>query len=298
MKKTIAWIAALALLAAAPALAGGLGLALPGDDAFAARCARGAATEAAALGFEMTAETWRDDPADAVARLAGQGAEGVAVYAGDPAAALPAIDAAAAAGLPVVLFDAIEEPEGADVCACVGSDLRACGAQLADWVGGQTDGEAVVAVVEGGDSDGSVLRMRGFVEQCAGDHPSIAIVAAQSGGLTREGGAAAARAMLESQPEISVVYAVSDDMALGAADACRALGRTDVLLVGMDGLPEAFEAVLDGALSATLDRRPEAIGAGAIRALADAVAGKAREEKAVVIEAAVVDAALAGERMN
>jgi ABC-type sugar transport system substrate-binding protein len=81
-------------------------------------------------------------------------------------------------------------------------------------------------------------------------------------------------------------------MALGAVQACKQLNRTDIICVGLDGNPNAFESVKAGELTATLDCGPVAIGANAIKALGDAINGVALEEKVIEAETTVVDITL------
>ena len=102
----------------------------------------------------------------------------------------------------------------------------------------------------------------------------------------------AAMDMIQAHPEISVIYGLSDEMALGAVQACKQLNRTDIICVGLDGNPNAFESVKAGELTATLDCGPVAIGANAIKALGDAINGVAREEKVIEAETTVVDITL------
>jgi ABC-type sugar transport system substrate-binding protein len=65
----------------------------------------------------------------------------------------------------------------------------------------------------------------------------------------------AAALMLRAHPEVTVVWAANDSMALGALDAVRAVGKepgVDVLVGGMDLLARALERVADGQMTVTL----------------------------------------------
>jgi len=102
----------------------------------------------------------------------------------------------------------------------------------------------------------------------------------------------AALDMIQAHPEISVIYGLSDEMALGAVQACKQLGREDIICVGLDGNPNALESVKAGELTATLDCGPVALGAHAIKALAEAIDGVERTEKVIEAETTVVDITL------
>lgn len=58
--------------------------------------------------------------------------------------------------------------------------------------------------------------------------------------------------LLQSFDNIDAVYAANDEMALGAAQAIEAAGKSDdIFVMGNDGTDEALEAIADGTLGAT-----------------------------------------------
>lgn len=301
MKKTCALILALSMLLAAAASAEGrLGFLLPAaDSSFSSSCIEGAnsAAEARSYALEILTPESEDDYAalaglleDAVAG----GILGVAVCGIDPETLKPAIQRANEAGIPVVLFNTVTAPNGAEAYACVGCDQYDGGARIADWVNEKTGGEAGVAIVEGLPSDATAQRLSGFVDRCAEMYPGVSVAASQSGNWSRGKSMDAALDMLQAHPEISVLYCLSDEMALGAVDACRQLNREDILCIGIGGSPAALELVASGELAATLDCHPADIGAQAVQALIEAVDGAERSDKIVRIDAAVVDADVIG----
>jgi ribose transport system substrate-binding protein len=252
---------------------------------------------AEALGYELVimAPESEDDYATQTSMMEDfitQGVKGIAVCGINLDALIPAIKKANEAGVPVVMFNTITELEGVDVYAYSGYNQYNGGGKIADWVNAQTGGEAVVAIIEGLPSDYTTQRMGGFVDRCAEAYPGITVVASQPGDWVREKGMNAAMDMIQAHPEISVIYGLSDEMALGAVQACKQLNRTDIICVGLDGNPNAFESVKAGELTATLDCGPVAIGANAIKALADAIDGVERTEKVIEAETTVVDITL------
>ena len=264
---------------------------------FYASCIEGATPVAEALGYELVimAPESEDDYATQTSMMEDfitQGVKGIAVCGINLDALIPAIKKANEAGIPVVMFNTITELEGVDVYAYSGYNQYNGGAKIADWVNEQTGGEAKVALIEGLPSDYTTQRMGGFVDRCAEAYPGIELVASQPGDWVREKGMNAAMDMIQAHPEISVIYGLSDEMALGAVQACKQLNREDIICVGLDGNPNAFESVKAGELTATLDCGPVAIGANAIKAIADAIDGVEREEKVIEAETTVVDATL------
>jgi len=81
---------------------------------------------------------------------------------------------------------------------------------------------------------------------------------------------------LKNDKNFQVVVARNDQIALGAAqaikDAALRPGK-DIIVIGMDGIEEAFEAMVAGDLNCTVECSP-LIGARAVQALRDLRSGK------------------------
>jgi ribose transport system substrate-binding protein len=247
-----------------------------------------------ALGYELEilAPPSEDDYATQTSMMEDfitNGVKGIAVCGINLEALKPAIKKANEAGIPVVMFNTITELDGVDVYAYSGYNQYNGGGKIADWVNEKMNGEAKVAIIEGLPSDYTTQRMGGFVDKCKEAYPGIEVVATQPGDWVREKGMNAAMDMIQAHPEINVIYGLSDEMALGAVQACKQLNRDDIICIGLDGNPNAKEAVKAGELDGTLDCGPVAIGANAIKALADAIDGVARDEKIIEAETTVVD---------
>lgn len=79
---------------------------------------------------------------------------------------------------------------------------------------------------------------------------------AEDGGWNRQQGKEiAAKALKQYGDQIEVVFCNNDAMALGALEAIQDAGRTvgkDILLSGIDALPEAVEKVLEGHMTGTV----------------------------------------------
>ena len=65
--------------------------------------------------------------------------------------------------------------------------------------------------------------------------------------------------LLQSNPEITGVYAENDEMGLGALTAIKAAGKVpgeEVKIVSIDGIREAVQAVADGEYNAVIESNP------------------------------------------
>ncbi len=165
------------------------------------------------------------------------------------------------AGIPVVLVDRGVDVEGGSLYATlIASDFVEEGRMAARWLAQATGGKARIAELSGTvGSDPAIDRQRGFAEVLA-QNPGMVVILSHSGEFARAKGKEVMEAFLVARgDEIDAVYAHNDDMALGAIQALDASGRlpgTDVLVVSIDGVKAAFEAMAAGKLNATVECNP------------------------------------------
>jgi ABC-type sugar transport system substrate-binding protein len=184
-----------------------------------------------------------------------------------------------AKGRPVVNIDSPIDQQaakalGVRVTAYVGTDNLAAGRLAADAMARSVDGGAGVAVIGGIPGDAtSEARIRGFTDG-AGGRFTVAHIAAAD--FDRGRARLVTEELLRSGPPIRGVFAVNDQMALGTADAVSAAreGRSSVAVIGVDGIPEALDAVKRGALAATVAQYPSTMGQLGLEACVATLRGK------------------------
>jgi simple sugar transport system substrate-binding protein len=103
-------------------------------------------------------------------------------------------------------------------------------------------------------------RKKGF-EQVLAKHPDMKIVKSQSGDFTRAKGKEVMETFLKSPEgkQLTALFAHNDDMALGAIQAMEEAGvkpGKDILIVSIDGVRGAFEAMAAGKLNCTVECNP------------------------------------------
>lgn len=180
---------------------------------------------------------------DDVDDLITQGADVLLINPVDPQGIAPALASAESAGVPVVTVD--RPADGA--VAHVGRDNvemgQLVGEAVAEALG--ADGGTIVEIQ--GDAGGTVAmdRSEGFHAAFEGND-AVTFVEGPYAEYIRANAVAAMQDLLQSHPEVAVVYAHNDDMALGALQVLQENGRDDVLVAGVDGLMEAVQAIADG----------------------------------------------------
>ncbi len=174
---------------------------------------------------------------------------------------IPAVMAAKAAGIPVVLLDrrvdeSLAKP-GEDYVTFIGSDFIQEGQRVAEWLQANKPGGAKIIELEGttGSSPAND-RKKGFDDALK---EGYTVVASQSGDFARDKGRQVAEALIQAHPDADVIYAHNDEMAMGAIAALEAAGKTpgkDVLVLSIDGGKEAVQAVVDGKIAAVVECNP------------------------------------------
>jgi galactofuranose transport system substrate-binding protein len=177
---------------------------------------------------------------------------------------LPAVMKAQAAGIPTFLVDRSVDPNvakaGEHYIAFLGSDFVDQGRRVAEWTIENFDGDKGIIVELEGTTGSSPAndRKKGFDEAIAKD-PRFEIVASQSGDFARDQGRQVMETLLQSHPDVNIVYAHNDEMAIGAIQALELAGRTpgdDVLIVSIDGTRDALQAIIDGKMGVTVESSP------------------------------------------
>jgi simple sugar transport system substrate-binding protein len=165
------------------------------------------------------------------------------------------------ANIPVILADRrVDAPEDMYV-TFIGSDFIEEGRRAGQWLADKTGGKAVIAELQG--TVGSAPandRKKGFAEVIA-KYPDMKIIKSQTGDFTRAGGKEVMQAFLKSPEgaQITALYAHNDDMALGAIQSIKEAGKQpgkDILIVSIDGVRGAFEAMVAGELNCTVECNP------------------------------------------
>lgn len=168
---------------------------------------------------------------------------------------LTAVDEAVArvrrAGIPI--FNCINRLRHAeDYVTFVGAEDAVMTARVAERLINEMGGGGKVVILEG--TAGTITareRMRGFLDAVE-RFPGIQVLGCLTGNFLQDCGEAAMRELLAEHPRIDGVLAANDSMALGAIQALRKAGRHS-LVVGVNAVPEAVQALKSGDLLATAD---------------------------------------------
>ncbi|NMA13591.1 MAG: sugar ABC transporter substrate-binding protein [Chloroflexi bacterium] len=124
-----------------------------------------------------------------------------------------------------------------------------------------------IAVLEGFPGDVNTTRLNGFLDAIAG-HDNLKVVSSQVANWTRTDGQSVTENLLISNPEINFIYGLYDEMALGALAAVKQAGRLDdIAIAGYDNTRDAYDSILGGELTATVNTAAKEQGTNLIKAI-------------------------------
>lgn len=198
----------------------------------------------------------------------------------------PVLREAQKAKISIILIDRgvnVDDPEL--YATLIASDFVAEGKMAAEWLAKKMNGKAKIVELQGTPGASPAIdRKRGF-EEGLKENSGMRILASQSADFRRSQGKEVMEALIKRHgKEIDAVYSHNDDMAIGAIQALEEAGRkpgVDVIVVSIDGVKAAFEAIVAGKLSCTVECNP-LLGPMAFDAIAQIVPGKTIPKKTTV----------------
>ena len=196
------------------------------------------------------------------------------------------------AKIPVILTDrAVSVSDPSLYATLIGSDFVEEGRRAGRWLldrARKAPGKTFNIVELQGTvgSAPAIDRKKGF-EEVIKTNPALKIVRSQTGDFTRTKGKEVMEAFLKAQGKsIDVLYAHNDDMAIGAIQAIEEAGLkpgVDILVISIDGVKGAFQAMAAGKLNVTVECNP-LLGPQLMAIAKDVAAGKPVPKRIAVKE--------------
>jgi galactofuranose transport system substrate-binding protein len=237
--------------------------------------------EAANFNIELKYVNAQDSQANQIKALRSFIAQGVDVIVLPPRVETgwdPVLKEAKAAKIPVFLVDrGISTKDDSLYVTLLASDFVFEGEQAAKWLAKATNGKANIVELQGSTGAAPAIdRKKGF-EKGISAYSGMKIIKSQDGNWTPDGGKQLMEAFLKAEGKnINAVFAHNDGMALGAIQASEEAGMkqgTDILIVSIDGIKDAFQAMVAGKLNCTVECTP-LLGAPTYKAIRRYLAGE------------------------
>src|SRR3979411_598705 len=218
--------------------------------------------------------TWFDGQLDAVKQraaidnMASQKWDFVAIQAFGIGTLVDPVNKMIDAGIPVIDLDTLIAPlDTINVHTMLAPDNIFMGASVTQQIADAMGGEGTIIMTQGAlGHSGAQGRAKGF-EKIMKNYPKIQVLNTDPADWDVTKVARIWDTHLTKYPDIKAAFFHNDDMALAAANVMKARGKTGIIIGGVDAMPPALEAVMDGRMLATV-RNPScrihgwAVGAG------------------------------------
>lgn len=200
-----------------------------------------------------------------------QNVDGIVLSTHDESAAAPLVQRAVESGVAIVIVNSDIADFPTPVHGVVGYRQRPGTHAIGEYAVELVDGQAKIGVIEGQPGYHSTERVGGFIDAIE-EEEGMEVVASQPGGWNVEGGNETAMDMLQAHPEIEMVFAANDYMAIGANTAAKALGKDDLIILGNDGDTQALEEIYGEEWTATVNTTPFEMGEKVLEVMNDCLA--------------------------
>lgn len=188
-----------------------------------------------------------------------QKVDAICVVPADSKGIVPGIEKANKAGIPVVTPNS--KAYGGKVLTWTGAQNQEVGYDIANYAINAIGGKGNVIILEGTPGNQTAIdRAKGFNDAIA-EHSGIKLLASQTAKYSRVEGMRVMENLAQRFPDVDLVIAANDEMALGAIEALDAAGRlSKTKVTGFDANNDALKSISEGKMLATGDQRPDAQG--------------------------------------
>ncbi|RMB59849.1 ABC transporter substrate-binding protein [Tessaracoccus antarcticus] len=251
--------------------------------------------EAKKQDFKLNVQDGRQDLAaqnDQIDAFIQQGVDLILINAVDSEGIASGVARAQAAGVTVVAVDV--DATGAD--AAVTTDNVEAGRLACQSLVDKLGGKGNILIVEGTPTTAPQERVKGCEEVLA-KNPDIMVVGRQAGKNDRASGLALTTDMLTANADVNGIFAINDPEGLGADLAVQQAGRDGIVIVGVDGSPEAVLALKDDKSNfwATPAQDPGGMALKALEVGQEIVGGNKPADRVTLLNPTIVDRDNVGE---
>lgn len=174
---------------------------------------------------------------------------------------VPAVEDAVKANIPVLN---VNDGIIASAPNYVGPRAIQNGELAAEWIAKKIENKGKVAIVIGmPKAFAARQRTTGFENWMKANAPDVEIVEKQNADWDRAKAKDLADTWIKKHPDLKAIFCNNDTMALGVVEAVKASGK-QILVVGVDGIGEAYESIKKGEMAATVDSFPKYKGQVAV----------------------------------
>lgn len=192
----------------------------------------------------------------------------------DSKAAIPLLEKAKAANIPVVGFDSGVDSDIPVTTAATDNIAAAATAadKMAELIGGSGK---VGVIVHDQTSRTGIDRRDGFVNEMKAKYPNIQIIGPQYGGGDQLKSTDLAKAMIQANPDIKGFFGANEGSAIGVVNAVKELNRAgQIVVIGYDSGQAQIDAINSGLEAGAITQNPIGIGYKCVESAVKAIKGE------------------------
>lgn len=240
---------------------------------------KGAEDEAKTLGVDITFEgpeneSQVDKQMEMLQAALNKKPAAICFAALDSKAAIPLLQKAKDAGIPIVGFDSGVDSD-IPVATASTDNTKAAGEaadQMAKLIG---DSGKVALVVHDQTSQTGITRRDGFVNEMKAKHPNVQIVDIQYGGGDQLKSTDLAKAIIQANPDLKGFFGANEGSIIGVLNAVKELKKEgQIVVIGYDSGKQQIDAIKSGVEAGAITQNPVGIGAKCVEAAVKAVKGE------------------------
>jgi inositol transport system substrate-binding protein len=196
-------------------------------------------------------------------------------------ASSPAVAKALAANIPIVN---VNSETTTQPTAFVGSNDTESGKIALRFIAEKLGGKGNIVMIHGFMGQTAQIQREKGAQEILKQYPNIKLIAQQAADWDRAKGMDLMENWIQSfGTKINAVFAQNDEMGMGAVKALTDAGLKDkVLVVSIDAIPDALQAVKKGTLDATVFQDSQKQGAGAVETAIKIATQKTYEKQLLI----------------
>jgi inositol transport system substrate-binding protein len=192
-----------------------------------------------------------------------QGVDAIILNPCEVEASSPAVDKALAAGIPIVNVNSETKSLPS---AFVGSHDEQSARLAMEYIAKRLGGKGNIVMMHGYMGQAAQIKRDAGAREVLAKYPDVHLLAEQTAEWDRAKAISLMENWLQAHGDrIDAVFAQNDEMAMGALLACENAKKKDkIIIVGVDAIADALEAVKQSRLDATVFQDAEAQGGQAV----------------------------------
>ncbi len=210
-----------------------------------------------------------------------QGVDAIILNPCEVEASSPAVKLALAAKIPIIN---VNSETTAVPSAFAGSDDEEAGKIAMKFIAEKLGGKGNVLMIHGFMGQAAQIKRSSGAKEILKANPGLKLLAEQPADWDREKGMSLTENWIQSYgPQMNAIFAQNDEMGLGAVKALEAAGlKSKVIVVSIDAIPDALQAVKKGNLDATVFQDAKQQGGKAIETAIKAAKGEKFDKEVLI----------------